>query len=52
MATKRFFQFEVSINVLISQLFSLHLNTYVMGLWSLYIFYSFSAGIDFKIWRL
>ena len=46
--TNVFFQFEVSINVLISQLFSLHLNTYVMGLWLLYIFYSFSAGIDFR----
>ena len=33
----------------LSYLFPLHLNTYVMGLRSLCIFYFFSAGIDF--WR-
>ena len=31
-----------------SQLFPLHLNTYVMGLLPLYFFNSFSAGIDFR----
>ena len=32
----------------LSYLFPLHLNTYVMGLQSLWIFYFFSAGIDFR----
>ena len=43
---KGFFQFEIIINVL--AMFSLHLNTYVMGLRPLYIyiFHYFSAGID------
>ena len=35
-------------NKCLSQLFQLHLNTYVMGLRPLYMFYSSSAGIDFK----
>ena len=30
------------------QLFPIHLNTYVMGLRPLEIFYSYSAGIDFS----
>ena len=36
METKVFFQFEIIINVLVL-LFPLHLNTYVMGLWQLWI---------------
>ena len=32
----------------LSQLFLLHLNTYVMGLRPLYIFYYVSARIDFR----
>ena len=46
----------------LSQLFPIHLNTYVMGLWPLSIYYSFNAGIhvtrhnltamDVRFWRL
>ena len=33
-------------NVLVSSFRFEHLNTYVMCLWPLYMFYSFSVGID------
>ena len=46
----------------LSQLFPVHLNTYVMGLGPLWIFHTYSAGIDFgrqnltstdvRFWRL
>ena len=45
--TKRpnvFFQFEIIINV-----FSLHSDTYCIGLWHCACFFSFSAGIDFEL---
>ena len=45
---QRFFYFEIIINVLLSWLFSLHLNTYVMGLRPLSMCNSFSAGIDLR----
>ena len=36
----------------IFQLFPLYLNTYIMGLRPLLIFYSFSVGINFRIGRI
>ena len=38
---------EIIINALVSS-FCFILNTYVMGLWSLEIFYCFIAGIDYR----
>ena len=48
MDTKGFFsQFEIILNV-IASFFPIHLHTYVIGLRSLEIFYSYSAGIHFR----